>query len=117
MKASDLVSLRKKNLSKYKNKKTIYQGWIFDSQLECDFYKHLQTLKEAGKVEIFLHQVPLRLAPKCRLVIDFLVKYSDDPLLYFLDTKGYMTQIAKTKIKMAEHLYGIQIGIIKRGDF
>lgn len=110
------LSMLKKR-PKYGNKKVICEGWKFDSKLEADFYLHLKFLKEAGKVKFFSRQFPLHLAPGSKLVVDFLVQYEDDPKLYFLDTKGFITANARTKIKMAEHRYGIEIGIVKRGDF
>jgi hypothetical protein len=112
-----LESIKKEKVSKYKNKKIEYQGWKFDSKLECDFYKHLQGLKEEGIISLILRQVPIHLAPGSRLVVDFMVQYLGDYELYFYDTKGYMTDTAKTKIKLAEHLFGIKITIIKRGNF
>lgn len=115
IKLANLPVLAKR--SKYGSKKVEYQGWTFDSQLECDFYKHLQLLKAAGKVDMFFRQFVILLAPGSKLVVDFMVKYTGDPAWHFIDTKGYMTPNAKTKIKLAEHLYGIKIKIVKRGDF
>lgn len=112
---TNLPALAKR--SKYGNKKVEYEGWVFHSQLECDFYKHLQLLKAAGKVDIFFRQFAILLAPSSKLVVDFMVKYAGDPTWHFIDTKGYMTANARTKIKIAEHLYEIKIQILKRGDF
>lgn len=111
---NDLKGHRK---SKYNAKWVEYQGWKFPSQLECDFYKYLQFLKQAGAVKLILRQVPLFLAPDSKLVVDFVIEHLDSRGLQWYDTKGIMTSTARTKIKVAEHLYGIQIHIIKRGDF
>lgn len=100
--------------SKFRNKRVKYQGWAFDSQLEADFYKNLQL---CANIELLLRQVPLHLAPGSKYVVDFLIKYKDDPVIHFVDTKGVMTDHSRTKIKIAEHLYGIKIEIVKRGDF
>lgn len=103
--------------SKYNTKWVEYQGWKFQSQLECDFYKYLQFLKQAGQVKLILRQVPLFLAPGSKYVVDFAAEHTDNPCLKWYDTKGIMTATSRTKIKVAEHLYGIEIQIIKRGDF
>lgn len=116
-KRDDLVMQVIKKKPKYRNTRVMYQKWRFDSKLERDFYIHLQNQKEQGLIKLILRQVPIRLAPGSRLVVDFLVSKPNDPELYFYDTKGYMTAHSRTKIKLAEHLYGIKINIIRKGDF
>lgn len=110
-------SIFKKRNSKFNNKRVEYIGWKFDSQLECNFFKHLQTLKNACKIDLILRQVPFHLAPGSKYVCDFMVRYAGDPALYFFDTKGFMTENSRTKIKLVSHIYGIDIKIIKKEDF
>ena len=109
--------LKGQRRSKYNAKWVEYQGWKFPSQLECDFYKYLQFLKQAGEVNLILRQVPLFLAPDSKLIVDFAVRFTETKELRWYETKGVMTSTARTKIKVAEHLYGINIHVIKRGDF
>ena len=45
--------------SKYKNKKTKYDGIKFDSQKECETYKMLKILENNGKIQELKVQVPL----------------------------------------------------------
>ena len=106
-----------KKRSKYNNKLVEHEGWKFHSKLERDLYKHLQLLKDAGEIGIILRQVSLYLVPGLNFVVDFMVQYLDDRRIEFIDAKGYMTTVAKNKIKMAEHVHGIKIKIVKRGDF
>lgn len=40
-----------KSKSKYNNKKTEFNGIIFHSKKECDYYKWLLALKEAGDIK------------------------------------------------------------------
>lgn len=103
--------------SKYGNRKVEYQGWKFDSQLECDYYRHLQLLAKAGEIAFIMRQIPFHLAPGSKLVVDFMVRDAVTGQIRFIDTKGMITREAKTKIKLAEHLYDVQIEIVKRGDF
>lgn len=113
---------QKKN--KYGAKKTVVNGFTFDSKLEADYYKYLLSFKtnnppdysSISAIKNIFRQVPIQLAPKSKLVVDFLVHFWNGDL-EFSDTKGFMTSTSATKIKVAEHLYGIKINIIKRGDF
>ena len=104
----------KKN--KYNSKKTVVDGWTFDSRLEADYYRHLKSTQELYHIKNIFRQVPLLLAQKSKLVVDFMIHYENGDLL-FADTKGFMTANASTKIKIAERLYNIKIHIVKRGDF
>lgn len=110
-------NLTKKKNNKYKNKICEYNGYKFHSLLERDFYCHLEMLQKSGKIVRILRQVPLFLAPGSKLIVDFMVKYDGDLDYIFYDTKGIITPLARTKIKIAEHLYSIEIKIIKKGDF
>lgn len=109
------VAVAKRN--KYKNQIVEFNGWKFHSKLECNFYVQLLALQKCGKVEFFLRQVPFHLAPGSKYIVDFMVKYKDDQNTHFIDTKGFLTPEAKTKIKMTEHLYNVKIEIVRRGEF
>jgi Protein of unknown function (DUF1064) len=91
-------------------------GLKFASKLERDYYAHLKLLEKAGEVLFFLSQVPLRLSGNTKYIIDFMVFYTNGDI-EFIEIKGFMTDLAKLKIKQAEDLYPIKIKIIKDGGF
>jgi hypothetical protein len=113
---------------KYKNTKRVRDGIRFDSILEADYYSQLEFERKAGVVSYYLRQVPLHLPGGVILRVDF-VTFSNRsvfaPMLrempeqalwevHYIDTKGFHTRESKNKIKMAEHLYGIKIELVKK---
>ena len=50
-------------MSKYKNRKVIYNGMVFDSKKERDRYIELSLLEKAGKIENLKRQVDYLLIP------------------------------------------------------
>ena len=92
-------------------------GIKFASLLEKKYYKTLKMRQQAGDLLFFLRQVPLHLPGNVRYVIDFVEfiapKNGDQGDVIFTEVKGYMTEIAKLKIKQAEEIYGISINIVK----
>lgn len=102
--------------SKYGNKKTEYNGQIFDSKKEAAYCMQLDTLKKAkNKVERVVSyecQVayPIEINGKkiCKYVADFVVMYADGRK-EVVDVKGFRTEMYRLKKKLVEASYGIQI--------
>jgi hypothetical protein len=88
-------------------------GILFDSQLEMRVYKRLQLEKAAGVVLFFTRQSPFHLPGGVRYVVDFTVYYTDGSVK-FIDAKGMETAEFKTKKRMVEALYPIEITIVKK---
>lgn len=98
--------------SKYKAKKTEFQGIKFDSLKECARYKNLLILKKAGNV------VKIELQPRYDIIVngifcgfykaDFKVYYSDGRI-DVEDVKGMRTTVYSLKKKIIEALYSIKI--------
>jgi hypothetical protein len=61
-------------------------------------------------------QVPFHLPGGVKYVCDFMVLYKDG-LIDFVDVKGFETAEFKMKKKLVESLYGVEITVIKKGDF
>lgn len=94
--------------------KRTFEGILFSSELECNYYKYLLEEKAVGNV------VSIKLQPKFLLqeafikngkkynkieyVSDFLVVYSDMSQK-IIDAKGQMTSDFKLKYKMFNKLY------------
>lgn len=104
-------------MSKYNNKKVLYMGEKFDSQMEADYYKHL--LNYYPKDDIKLQPIfELQLAG-----IDYHgakirpITYVADFKIYdkVIDIKGFMTADFKLKLKMLKYKYPlIDVILIKK---
>ena len=93
---------------KFNAKPTHLNGIRFASKREARLYAELVLEKEAGGVLFFLRQVPLHLPGGVKYVVDFVVFYTDGRVR-FLDAKGMETPEFKTKKKIVEATYPIEI--------
>lgn len=100
-------------MSKYNNKKTQVDMYIFDSALEAKRYRQLALLEKANKI------TNLKLQPKFLLlesfkkngktfrkteyIADFM--YEENGKTVVEDVKGKETEVFKLKRKMFEHNY------------
>ena len=100
-------------MQKYHAKPIVIDNIRFASQLEGRYYKKLKLRQLSGDIKYFLRQVPLHLPGKTKLVVDFLIFENNGDIRY-VDTKGFMTQVAKIKIRQSEALYPIKIEIVKK---
>lgn len=100
---------------KYGAVATERDGIRFDSRLEADRYRELTLLRASGEVSHFLRQTPIHLPSGTKLVIDFLVFWSDGSVTYE-DTKGRQTPVFRVKRREVEYLYPFKITILTRAD-
>ena len=100
--------------SKFRSKKVIYDGYKFDSKLECEFYiylkKHSNIVLEELQPKVVLcekveEKVKVGNRTKTRVkhraikyVPDFRISYKDQT--YFVDAKGIQTPVFKLKMKL-----------------
>ena len=105
-------------MTKYYNKKTVYNGITFDSKKEADRYVVLTLLQKAGKITDLEVQVPFELIPSqkvdgltavrpCVYKADFV--YRENGKLVVEDTKGVKTKDYVIKRKLMLQVFGIQI--------
>ena len=106
-------------MSKYHNKKVIYNGITFDSIKEKKRYIELKLLERAGLIKKLKLQYEFELQPaftlnnkkirKISYIADFY--YFDNELNDYIveDTKGMRTDVYKIKKKMFEHRYKKEI--------
>lgn len=101
-------------MNKYGNKKTIYNGKIYDSKKEANRAFELDMLKKAKLVEDFEAQFPLSIiingVKVCKYVADFKVKYSDR--VEYEDVKSDYTKrlpLYRIKKKLVLAVLGIDI--------
>jgi hypothetical protein len=79
-------------MSKYGNKKTVYNGMVFDSKAECERYKELVLLEKAGKIKDLKRQVKFELIPKFGRVRQFEREQTNERAVYYTADFTY-TQI------------------------
>lgn len=100
-------------MSKYKNKKVIFDGMTFDSKKECERYKVLKAWQEMGVISDLRTQMAFELArgikiagearkrPSVRYVADFV--YVKDGVQVVEDVKSAITK--KDKVyRLKKHL-------------
>jgi hypothetical protein len=95
----------------------VVDGFRFDSQLEARRYRQLLLLKQAGQIKYILRQVPFWLAEGVTYRLDFLIEWlQPNQGTTFEDVKGVLTQTSRTKIRLVEQQYGIQIRLLNKSD-
>jgi hypothetical protein len=94
--------------SKYGNKKTVIDGFTFDSKKEAAYYSQLKLQQRTGEVVMFLRQVPFHLPGGVKYIADFLVFYANGDVVV-IDVKGVRTSEYRVKKKLVEHQYPITI--------
>lgn len=107
--------------SKYGNLPHIVDGVRFHSKLEADRYQELKFEQAAGEVLWFVRQVAFEVVPGVQYRCDFLVvRYLSslraETIVVVEDTKGFMTEACRIKIKAVEARYGIKIRLLRRAD-
>ena len=104
-------------MTKYRNKKTVYEGITFDSKRECMRYQELLFLEKSGIIQQLELQKKFLLVPKIKgvkgsrdkhYICDFF--YKDVKLNKWIveDVKGAYTAnlpLFKLKWQLMQHLY------------
>ncbi|MFA5079933.1 MAG: DUF1064 domain-containing protein [Dehalococcoidia bacterium] len=94
--------------SKYGNKRTLYNGMVYDSQREASRAVELDLLRRAGEVICWQHHVVFPLSKGVSYEADFVVVYPDLHV-EVEDTKGFRTHEYKIKAKLFREKYGQEI--------
>jgi hypothetical protein len=105
-------------MSKYKSKKTVVNGIVFDSRREAKRYSELLLLERAGVIKNLELQKSFELIPSqkingkvverpCKYIADFV--YEENGKTVVEDTKGMRTDKYIIKRKLMLYKYGIQI--------
>jgi hypothetical protein len=99
--------------TKGKTKRT-YDGKLFDSLLELNYYKYLLPQIAEGKIKSIELQPRYTLQPKftkngvnvrkIEYIADFKITYPDDRIL-IVDTKGNPDSLSKCKRKLFDYCY------------
>lgn len=99
--------------SKYKNKKTQVDMYVFDSAKEAQRYRELKLLERAGEISNlelqprFLLQESFKKNGKTYRKIEYVAdfKYTENGKTIVEDVKGLQTDVFKIKHKMFEKKY------------
>ena len=94
--------------SKYGNKRTLYQGVVYDSQKEASRAVELDLLKRTGEVLCWMPHVVFPLSKGVSYEADFVVVYADWHV-EVEDVKGVKTQAYRIKKKLFLEKYGREI--------
>jgi len=94
--------------SKYGNKRTLYDGQMYDSGREAQRAVQLDMLKRAGEVICWQPHVMFPLAKGVSYEADFVIVYADWHV-EVEDTKGFRTQAYRIKAKLFKERYGREI--------
>lgn len=114
--AAEFKSLKTPKKSKYKNKKTVFDGITFDSKKEAGYYGKLVLLKKSGEISDFKMQVrfPLKIKNKliCTYIADFVTYGKYGEILEVIDVKGVILPLFRIKYKLMEAIHGITVKIV-----
>ncbi|SCT80565.1 hypothetical phage-related protein [Staphylococcus aureus] len=97
-------------MSKYNAKKVEYKGIVFDSQVECEYYRYLESNMNGTNYNRIELQPKFELLPKLdkqrkiEYIADFAL-YLDDKLIEVIDIKGKATEVANIKAKIFRYQY------------
>ena len=106
---------KKDKIHKYRARKTLYSGILFDSKKEANRCAELDLLKKAGKI------VKYELQPRFDVIVNdkFICFYKADFKVFYKDReeiedvkgykKGQAYQMFRLKVKLIEAIYGIKI--------
>lgn len=108
---STLVRKMNRLKHKFNAKQTIRDNIKFSSKKEAFYYEQLKLDQAAGKVVFFLRQVPFHLPGGIKYFVDFQVFYADGTI-EFVDVKGLITPLCRTKIKQVQELYPVEIVLV-----
>lgn len=112
------ISASQAKEGKYKNKKTIIDGILFDSKAEATRWQELKFLFDHRQILELQRQVKFDLVVSekvvCRIVIDF--RYKEKDRWVVEDIKGFFTPISKLKYKLFAALYPqIEVRVMRNG--
>ena len=98
--------------SKYSNKKTEVDSFIFDSKKEAARYQQLRILEKAGEIADLRMQVKYHCTVNGKKVCTYIADFeytTPDLKVHTEDVKGYRTKEYRLKKKLVEALFNIAI--------
>ena len=103
--------------SKYGARKTLVDGYLFDSGMEARRYLDLKLLRMAGEIDLLTLQpvFPLIVDGVAigKYVADFSYVLTKNGELVIEDVKGFDVPLGKWKRKHCEAQYGVSIVVVR----
>lgn len=104
-----MVRLLFRGLNKYHNKKTVYNGCMYDSKREAAYAQELDLRLRGHDIKAWQRQIriPIRVQETkiCDYIVDFRIEHVNKSI-EFVDIKGMQTDVFKLKWKLFKVLYG-----------
>jgi len=119
MKAAEYLSeiAGSKRANKYGAKRTIVDGYTFDSKAEADYYATLKLRARAGEVSDIRMQVKYPLVvsglPICTYRADFVFFDITMQRHRVVDVKGVLTRVFRIKQKLMKACHGLDVELVK----
>jgi predicted nuclease of restriction endonuclease-like RecB superfamily len=99
--------------NKYKAKKALFNGRMYDSTAERDYRLFLDTLLKAGEISDLNEQTTIDLHAGIRYKPDF--DFIQDGERVYIDVKGFETEVFRLKCKLWKFHGPGKLRIVKRG--
>lgn len=102
-------------ITKYKNKKTIYDGMVFDSLKEKNRYIELKLMEKAGIIKDLKRQVAFILIDKSKYgraikyMADFTYLENNELIIEDVKSSATKTRVYQLKKRLLAERYGYQI--------
>ncbi len=100
----------KPKASKYGNRRTEYNGIMYDSQREAEYAAKLDLLLASKLILWWCRQAVFVLEAGVTYKCDFIVKYSDR--VEVVDCKGVSTDVFKLKKKLLEARFDVELVLV-----
>lgn len=118
IKSSDYQLMKAaKKPSKYRNKKTVFDGVLYDSKAEANFAAKLKIREQLGEVKDVERQVVLAYELNGKKIFKYMADfvYFDvaENRKKYIDVKGFKTPVFKLKAKILEAALNIKIECVK----
>jgi hypothetical protein len=116
--------MKRRAYSKYRAKRTTYNGMTFPSKGECAMYKVLEARQHKGLIRNLKRQVPYEIIGRSaygralKAILDYEYEELVDGrwLRVRADFKGKFTDVARIKFRLIAERYGFVVRIFTRKD-
>lgn len=98
-------------MTKYNAKKTMLDGYVFDSQMEARRYGALKLLLASGEIKDLSIHLPYPIVVNGKKIGKYIADfvYCENGVEVIEDVKGFRTAVYRFKKKLVEAIYGIEI--------
>lgn len=113
LQAANEVQKNDKKRPKYRNKKVLFEGFVFDSKKEFERWNVLKILLNNGNIRLLECQVTYELKVNKRTIAKYIADFryviSATGEVIVEDVKGFKTPMYRLKKKLMQTIYNISI--------